>query len=72
VADVFSPPAPVAVAEHGVCGAPVKGAPRPHVTTVVDEAFAMLKLAEPALASWLASPVKLALAVAVPALVWLA
>ena len=35
----FSPPAPVTVAVHGVCGAPVKvKGPDAHVTNVVDAA----------------------------------
>ena len=40
-----------------------------HVTVVVEAALSIVKFLVPALALWLASPAKLALAVAVPALV---
>ena len=38
VTDWFSPPAPVTVAVHGVCAAPVYGTLAGQLTVVVDEA----------------------------------
>ena len=61
------PPAPVTAAEHGVWAEPFHATLVGHETVVVDEALAMAKVVLPLLARCVASPAKLALAVAVPA-----
>jgi hypothetical protein len=60
----------VTAAEHGVCGEPlyVYG-PGGQVTVVVLGALSIVKVVEPLLLLWFASPLNAADAVAVPALV---
>jgi hypothetical protein len=70
VSDWLSPPIPVTVAVHGACAEPSKvNGPAGQLTVVVEVAWPMVKVFESLLEEWLASPAKLALAVAVPALV---
>ena len=66
----FKPPAPVAAAVHGVNGEPVYVvADAGQVSAVTEAALVISNVAPPLLASWLASPAKLAFTVAVPAFV---
>ena len=69
VNDSLRPPAPVAVAVHGVIGEPVYVIVAGQLTVVTEAALLISKVALPLLASWFASPPKLALAAAVPAFV---
>jgi hypothetical protein len=67
---VDKPPAPVTVAVHGVKAEPVNTTEPGHDTTVTDAALEIVNdTCEADDALWLASPAKLASAVAVPALV---
>jgi len=68
VSDWFRPPAPVAVAEHGVCAVPsYENGPAEQLTVVVLDALSMVNVFESLLLLWFASPLYAAKAVAVPA-----
>src|SRR5690242_9095913 len=62
----LSPPAPVTLAEQGVCADPLYVTLTGQVTTVVDAAALIRNVFESLLPEWLESPAKLAAAVAVP------
>jgi len=68
---LFNPPAPVAAAVHGVSGDPVYVTDVGQVSVVVDDALSIVNPPVPVLPSWFASPAKVALAPAAPALVLL-